>query len=179
MHKRFFALFVAFALVPFAWPLPATAQISIIPGSAAQGAELFREKSCVQCHASSAPQAPTPTLLATALWNHSPKMWRAQQERNVQPTLDSTETADLFAYFFSLAYFSASGDPMRGALVFEQKSCSRCHETGVDPRQTRASHRLPLQSGPPISTWSEVSDPLVWAERMWNHSDRVYADLAS
>src|SRR5439155_5817853 len=36
-----------------------------------------------------------------------------------------------------------------------------------------------LQTAPPISTWSEVSDPLIWAERMWNHSGAVGAELAS
>src|SRR5438046_9574019 len=89
MNTRFLALFIAFALAPFAWPLPSAAQISIIPGSAARGAELFREKSCVECHASKAmPLAPTPTQLATALWNHSPNMWRAQKKRDIRPMLD-------------------------------------------------------------------------------------------
>src|SRR5438552_15639866 len=87
MHTQFAALFFAFA------------QISVIPGSAVRGAELFRDKTCVECHAANVPHAATPTLLAAALWNHSPKMWRAQQDRNVRPMLDSFETADLFAYF--------------------------------------------------------------------------------
>ena len=172
-HTRFVTLFLGFALTAFAWPAAGPAQISIVPGSAARGAELFREKSCIECHAS-APQAPTPTLLATTLWNHSPKMWRAQQERNVRPMLDSIETADLFAYFFSLAYFTAPADPMRGALLFEQKSCSRCHS----PTANR-DRRISGTAGPPISTWTEVSDPLVWAERMWNHAPGVYAELGS
>jgi cytochrome c2 len=171
MHTRFFALFLVLALMPFAWPLPGSAQISIIPGSAARGAVLFREKSCTDCHsAGRTPQAATPMLLATALWNHSPKMWRAQQERNIRPTLDSIETADLFAYFFSLSYFTAPGDPMRGHAVFEDAGCNRCHDTSPN------THR---KAGPPISTWSEVSDPLVWSERMWNHSGKVYAELSS
>ena len=171
MHTRFFALLIALALIPFAWPLPGSAQISIIPGSASRGAVLFREKSCVECHGSGrTPQAPTPMLLATALWNHSPRMWRAQEQRNVRPTLDSTETADLFAYFFSLAYFTAPGDPRRGKTVFENAGCSRCHD--IRPSSER-------KAGPPISTWNEVSDPLVWAERMWNHSGTVYAELAN
>src|SRR5690242_13230142 len=99
------AVLFSCALVAFAWVLPASAQISIIPGSSARGAQIFREKSCVECHANAVPAAPTPMVLATALWNHSPKMWRAQQDRRVRPMLDSAETADLFAYFFSLAYF--------------------------------------------------------------------------
>ena len=146
-HTRFVTLFLGFALTAFAWPAAGPAQISIVPGSAARGAELFREKSCIECHAS-APQAATPTLLAAVLWNHSPKMWRAQQERNVRPILDSIETADLFAYFFSLTYFTAPADPMRGALIFEQKSCSRCHAPTANGRDRRIVGTL----GPPIST---------------------------
>ena len=88
MHTQLAALFFAFA------------QISVIPGSAVRGAELFRDKTCVECHAANVPHAATPTLLAAALWNHSPKMWRAQRDRNIRPMLDSMETADLFAYFF-------------------------------------------------------------------------------
>jgi cytochrome c2 len=117
-------------------------------------------------------------VLATALWNHSPTMWRAQQQREIRPMLDSMETADLFAYFFSLAYFTTPGDANRGALLFDQKTCSRCHAVALDSRITTA-HKPRLQTAPPISTWSGVSDPLVWAERMWNHSGTVYADLAN
>ena len=171
MHTRLFALFMALALAPLAWPFPASAQITIIPGSSAHGAAIFKEKSCIACHAST-PQAATPMLLATALWNHSPNMWRAQRDRDLRPMLDSVETADLFAYFFSLSYFKAPGDGNRGALIFEQKSCSRCHETGAAAYERRSTGTPPIaggvtrnpntrflqrSSGPPISTWSEVT----------------------
>ena len=43
MHTRFIALFLLFALAPFAWPLSTSAQIAIIPGSAVRGADLVRE----------------------------------------------------------------------------------------------------------------------------------------
>jgi hypothetical protein len=105
-------------------------------------------------------------------------MWRAQQERDIRPMLDSMETADLFAYFFSRAYFTAAGDANRGALVFEQKGCSRCHSVAID-RRLAPAHTATLQTAPPISTWSEVSDPMIWAERMWNHSGAVFAELDS
>ncbi len=178
MRKRFLALFIIGGLARLVGPLPASAQISIIPGSAARGAELFRGKGCVECHESNVlSRAATPASLATALWNHSPRMWRAQSERNIRPMLNSTETADLFAYFFSLAYFVSPGNPARGAALFERKSCGRCHSAGLEGPAT--AHTGPLQIGPPISTWSEVSDPLMWAERMWNHSGAVYAELAS
>src|SRR5207253_10887504 len=92
MHTKFIVAFMVLALVPFAWPIPPPAQITIIPGSAAVGAELLHQKGCVDCHAfDGTGQGRTPVQLAAALWNHSPEMWRAQKERNVRPTLDSME----------------------------------------------------------------------------------------
>jgi len=174
MHGKFMILFIALAVAPFAWPLPspsAAPQIRIVPGSAVSGGEIFRNKGCSNCHKfedmSGANQ--TPSSLAAALWNHSPKMWRAQQNGNLKPVLNSSEAADLFAYFFSLAYTKTTGDPSKGRVVFEDKTCAGCHDTQIGQRR----------SGPPISTWREVGDPLSWAERMWNHSNSVYAEVSN
>src|SRR5262249_39582681 len=157
MHTRFAALFLGFALVPFAWPLPSAAQIAIIPGSAERGAALIKSKGCLDCHSfDGSGQGRSPAQLAADVWNHSPEMWRAQQTKNVRPLMDSIETADVFAYFFSLAYFKAAGNANSGRNVFEAKGCAQCHDTSVAGRR----------AGPPISTWSEVNDPLAWAERM-------------
>jgi cytochrome c2 len=185
MHTKLVLLFIGFALVPFAWPL-ASPQVKIIPGSSVRGAELFREKACIECHSfngtggSIAPdlsqrhaEASTPMLLASALWNHGPRMWQAQQARRIRPALDSMETADLFAYFYSLSYFTAPGEAAKGAQLFEEKGCANCHETV--PAAFNRARRSP---GPPISTWTEVDDPLAWAERMWNHSEKVSVELS-
>src|SRR5689334_1524763 len=173
MHHKFMILFFALAVAPFAWPLPsssAAAQIRIIPGSAVSGSHIFSEKGCANCHKfEDMAQNETPSSLAAALWNHSPKMWRAQQKGGVQPVLNSSEAADVFAYFFSLSYTNVPGDPSKGKAVFESKSCASCHDTQIGKRR----------SGPPIPTWSEVEDPLSWAERMWNHSNNVYAEISS
>jgi cytochrome c2 len=202
MQTRFLVFILSFALATFAWPLPSPAQISIVPGSSSRGAELFQKKACVECHAFDgvggkvAPDLAqrnesvrTPSQLASVLWNHAPQMWRAQQARHVQPMLDSAETADLFAYFYSLAYSTAPGNAAKGAHLFEEKSCASCHKNASEalyelPGARSASaiarslkNRPALQL--PISTWIGVNDPLVWAERMWNHSDKVYAELAS
>src|SRR5437867_8515543 len=133
MHTRFLVVFISLALAPFAWPPMSSAQIEIIPGSSARGAELFRSKACVDCHAFRGvggkigpdlaqpnQNAHTPMQFASALWNHGPTMWRAQEARRVRPTLDSMETADLFAYFYSLSYFSAPGNAASGAGLFEE-----------------------------------------------------------
>jgi cytochrome c2 len=169
------------------WLPSSSAQISIIPGSSARGAELFQKKACVACHSfngSGGKTAPdlaqgsehvrTPVQLASVLWNHAPRMWQAQQAKQLRPLLDSAETADLFAYFYSLFYSKAPGDADRGARVFAEKGCTGCHQTtaGRNPGTNR-------QPGPPISTWRRVDDPMTWAERMWNHSARVHRELAS
>src|SRR6266550_102069 len=115
MHTKFIAGFIVLALAPFAWPVPAPGQIAIIPGSAVKGAELFHQKACAECHTfDGTSQGRTPTQLAAALWNHSPERWRAQKDRNVRPSLDSMEAANLFGYFFSLAYFTAPGNAAKG-----------------------------------------------------------------
>ena len=173
MHSKLLILFIALAVAPFAWPLPsssAAAQIRIIPGSAVGGSEIFRDKGCSNCHKFELiAQNQTPSSLAAALWNHSPKMWRAQQDGNVKPVLNSFEAADVFAYFFSLKYTNTPGDPSKGRAVFEEKTCAGCHDTDIGQRRP----------GPPISTWTEVNDPLSWAERMWNHSNTVYAEVSN
>jgi cytochrome c2 len=173
MHNKSMILFIALAVAPFAWPLPsssAAAQIRIIPGSAVTGAQIFNDKGCSNCHKfENMANNETPSSLAAALWNHSPQMWSAQQKGNVRPVLNSSEAADVFAYFFSLSYTHTPGDPSKGKAVFEAKTCAGCHDTQIGKRR----------SGPPISTWSEVDDPLSWAERMWNHSNSVYRELSN
>jgi cytochrome c2 len=171
MNNRLIALFIGLALPSFAWPLPSSSapmQVKIIPGSSVSGARIFGDRGCAGCHSSDRfAKSGNPAALAAGLWNHSPQMWVAQRGRNT-PVLSSTEVSDLFAYFFSLAYANTPGDPTRGRAVFDAKTCSRCHDT-------EAGQRRP---GPPISTWSEVDDPLSWAERMWNHSRTVAAEVS-
>jgi len=151
-----------------------------------RGAELFHSKGCIDCHSFSGaggntasdlaqPNAATrePMQVASALWNHAPRMWRAQEPRHIRPVLDSMQTADLFAYFFSLAYFNAPGNASRGRTLFEE-SCASCHETTASVPRNLRQRTL----GPPISTWTAVAEPLVWTEQMWNHSGKIFDELS-
>jgi len=188
MQTKVVLLFIVLALAPFAWPPASSAQIDIVPGSSVRGEELFRAKGCVECHAFGgvggkiAPDLAqpnrtmrTPMQLASALWNHGPRMWQAQQSRQIRPALDSIETADLFAYFYSLSYLSAPGNISEGSRVFERKGCADCH----DKTPAALSHRIRKSLvGPPISTWTSVDDPLAWAEHMWNHSAKILSELS-
>jgi cytochrome c2 len=187
LHTRFVVVMVTLALMPFVWQPASSAQINVIPGSSTRGAELFQTKNCVACHsygtiggktapnlAQSNENVRTPIQLASVLWNHAPRMWQAQRTRLIKPLLDSAETADLFAYFYSLFYSKAPGDAVRGAHVFEEKGCAGCHQTTPSSKNSGLSRHL----GPPISTWTKVDDPMTWAERMWNHSAKVDREMA-
>jgi len=140
-------------------------------GDAMRGARLFEQHRCVVCHpinglgGSGAPDMArrpsrefTPSALAASLWNHGPAMWRAMAARNLPvPKLEPAEVADLFAYFYALRYFDPPGDAARGKDVFVSARCSSCHasETGL---------------GPPVSKWRATTDPVQWAQQMWNHT---------
>jgi mono/diheme cytochrome c family protein len=117
-------------------------QVTIVPGDSTRGAALFVEKGCIQCHSfngkggSVAPdlarpsdESHSPSKLAAELWNHSPMMWaKLSAEARVVPLMNSIDTADLFAYFYSLEL--SSGNPSRGLNLFE-RDCENCHTFGA------------------------------------------------
>jgi cytochrome c2 len=155
--------------------LPLT-QVTVMPGSVREGERLLTDKGCLRCHAvdgrggNRAPdftrlsnKARTPALFASVMWNHSPRMWAefATEGRPV-PALTSTETADLFAFFYSTLYFSPQGDAIRGRNVFEEKGCVSCHSEILDTRSRKS-----------ILDWTDLKDPIAWAERMWNHASEM------
>ena len=161
--------------------LAAKPQITVLPGSSMRGAEVFTERGCIQCHSfngrggAAAPdlaqrpdRALTPPLLASELWNHSPSMWaRLEASGKSAPLMISTDTADLFAYFYSLLYFTQPGNSAKGQRIFEE-NCGACHG-GARPAKGAA--------GPPIAKWVQVKDPMNWAGQMWNHSGEMYRSV--
>jgi cytochrome c len=91
------------------------------------------------------------------MWNHATDMRAsAGSGRNWPPKLTSAEAADLFAYLYSVLYFAPPGEARRGQRLFESK-CAACHKGGPG-------------FGAGLSAWKSVTDPVMWAERMWNHS---------
>jgi cytochrome c2 len=156
----------------------AAAQVKLLPGSAARGGQLIINKGCVSCHAfgggggktapdltRTPPDASSPGQLATAIWNHAPQMWMAA-DRRWKIDLTSSEVSDLFAYMFSALYFAPAGSATRGKRVFD-RSCAACHSETAGAGGP----------GPSLAEWAEVTDPLAWAGRMWNHSPEM-ADAA-
>jgi len=142
-------------------------------GSAERGRELFRTKSCVQCHsvngrggntapdlASSVVRGFSPYQLAAALWNHLPGMSKAWRQKGLSwPELSEQDAADLFLYVYASRYFEAQGDAGRGRSVFRSKRCGSCH--GLTS---------PIRDGiQPVAAWVSLEDAIALAQGMLNH----------
>jgi mono/diheme cytochrome c family protein len=158
-------------------PLAAAGQVMVVPGTVAGGESVFQSKGCLSCHSlngKGGTRAPDfanpsgvtnkPALLAAEMWNHAPAMFAEfeAQKRDV-PGLTSSEAADLYAYFYAALYFAPKGDANRGRNVFEEKRCVSCHSEVLNDRRPKSL----------ADKWSDLQDPIVWAERMWNHTNEM------
>jgi len=104
------------------------------------------------------------------MWNHSSRMFAEFEAigRPV-PSLSSADVADLFAYFYSTMYFAPQGRAARGSTVFEEKRCLSCHSEVLDTRPRRSI----------LENWTDLKDPITWAERMWNHASEMDSAFAN
>ena len=155
------------------------AQVKVMPGSVAGGERVLADKGCLGCHSingkggTRAPDFANPTgrtskpgLLAAEMWNHSPAMWTEfEAQKKPVPALTSNEAADLYAYFYATLYFAPKGSAARGREVFENRRCASCHGEILDAKPSKSI----------IEKWTDMKDPIVWAERMWNHSNEMLA----
>jgi mono/diheme cytochrome c family protein len=150
------------------------ATLSLLPGDASRGKELFRAWSCNTCHningegGKSAPDLGkrvergfSPSVMAGLMWNHAPAMWAGMERKGVaRPEPGEQQAADLFVYLFAARFFEQPGDARRGRQVFAAKRCGTCHGA-----------TSPLREGiRPVSAWEALADPIALAQRMWNHS---------
>ena len=154
---------------------------TFLVGDPHTGSHVFQEKGCSQCHAvngAGANRAPdlgyqrparsTLNQLVTEMWNHAPRMWAAMEaERIAYPSFSARETADLFAYLYTARYVDEPGDVARGGLLFDQKSCSRCHAVGGKGGKL----------GPNLSQLGPVDTPIYWAQAMWNHAPAMETSM--
>jgi cytochrome c2 len=166
------------ALVMLLLALPAVAQ----EGDARRGAQLLQDRRCTVCHSINgvggglAPDLArlttrdfTPAGLAALMWNHGPAMWRAMAARSIEvPSLRPGEVADLFAYFYSERYFDPAGDAARGRRVFTERRCETCH--ALTPSEA-------AKVGTPVAKWPSTSDPVQWAQQMWNHAGPMLREM--
>lgn len=160
-------------------------------GSPRAGEALFREKGCVKCHAVAGSgghigpdlgtRQPTQHMaeMAGALWNHGPAMWAKMKELGTPfPRLSDREMADLLAYIYFVQYVSSNGDSAKGAALFRDKSCARCHGAGGDglladspPRD--GSPRDESPRGPSLVASEALRSPFSWAAAIWNQAPAI------
>jgi mono/diheme cytochrome c family protein len=152
--------------VAWAQPSPAAGQ------DAAAGARVFDAKGCVKCHAIEGSGGKVgPDLgrvtkphsfydLATAMWNHLPRMTERMKQLGVpRAKLDPDEARDLAGFLYTLGYFDRSGSAERGRQLFSAKGCAGCHG-GAGP-------------GPNLDGLRQFGSPLYAAAAMWNHGPQM------
>jgi mono/diheme cytochrome c family protein len=144
-------------------------------GAADVGRELFTSRQCVLCHrVAEVGGVLGPALdgvwvsgidLAAALWNHAPAMGAEMRARRVpQPLLTRQDVEDLVAFFASgeplppaEAVHALGGRGERGAVLFRDRGCIRCHRGGSEGGTV----------GPDLTAVAP-RDPVAFAAAMWN-----------
>ncbi len=83
-------------LVGYLWSL----QYFESPGNAKQGAKVYREKNCLQCHGPKPPSNPGNSIgMVSVLWTHGPKMLEQMKAKNIPwPRFKDDELSNLVAY---------------------------------------------------------------------------------
>jgi len=167
---------VAVALV--LWPLdPGWAQPVFGPSQdPLAGSRVFGTKGCATCHAVNGLGGTVgPDLgriarprsfydLATAMWNHLPRMVERMQQRGLaRPHLGVQETADLIGFLYTLNYFDAPGNRDVGARYFAEKRCISCHQVGGSGGVV----------GPNLDFLKQFASPLFVAAALWNHGPQM------
>jgi mono/diheme cytochrome c family protein len=168
-------------------------------GNARKGQALFLDKSCAGCHkARGRGEASGPSLDVKSgklqiqdlldtiqdLWNHLPEMSRAIQEKGIErPVLSSRETRDILAYIHGPARtapqlvltdrtaipVSAIGDPAKGAQLFVEKECHRCHMVhGIGERDSYSLDFLRIN--PSVTLFADLG-AMLWEH--WPHMEEA------
>ena len=155
---------------------------------AQHGATVVQDQSCLECHTVNAQgsgheanaiapdlavnsvSAFTSSAFASALWNHTPAMWREISAKRVpRPALAEAEWGDVFAYLYSERIFQFPAQVRRGQEVFRSKGCADCHSLAMPSRGP----------GPPVSAWKNVDDPAALVSQMWNHASSMKETFAA
>ncbi|MDE2059534.1 MAG: c-type cytochrome [candidate division NC10 bacterium] len=153
---------------------------SMVTGSPRRGAELFREKRCVACHAvrgegdhvgPDLAQKRLPkkaSAVAAIMWNHGPQMWAKMAEHDIPiPIFADNEMADIIAYLSFLGYSDEPGDPTRGRKVLRQKGCVRCHSIRGEGGG----------EGPDLARSKGLNSSIGLVTAIWNHAPNMEAEF--
>jgi mono/diheme cytochrome c family protein len=86
-------------------------------------------------------------------------MWTAiQRSDRAFPLLSTQQANDMIAWFAAAGYFEPPGDSKQGAKTFASQLCTKCHSLS-EPG-----------TGPPVSKWTALSDPVDLFLAVWQHA---------
>jgi mono/diheme cytochrome c family protein len=153
------------------------AEAQAVPGQdPAAGARVFESAGCAKCHAIQGRGGKVgPDLartarprsfydLASAMWDHLPRMTARMQQIGVaRVALDAREAGDLAAFLYTLHYFDRAGRVDVGKRLFADKKCSACHQA-----EGRGG-----TVGPSVDAFTRFTSPLSVASAMWNHGPQM------
>ena len=99
------------------------------------------------------------------MWNHAPYMEGVMKQAQISwPGFSGKEMADLIAYLYFIHYFDELGDPVKGARLFSEKWCLKCHAIKGQGGTV----------GPDLSSVKGIASPIDLAAKMWNHVPIMY-----
>ncbi len=145
----------------------------LLPGDIKEGWKVFYQKGCIQCHAiwgeggkggpdlGTLPQAyVSQAQLAALMWNHGPEMWERMIGRKIPfEKITKKEMADLFAFLYFIRYMDEPGDLRNGKAIVDS-ACGKCHSIKGGTKSD-------------LSRWGMYTNPILWAQMMWNHSSQM------
>jgi len=159
------------------------------PGRAAQGASVFADKGCGNCHALSGrqkagapsldsfPRNASPVFLVKAIWNHSLEMMARMVEVGMKwPTFRDSEMIDLVEYVRKNAAgpeevaFFRPGNPGEGQRIFVAKGCAKCHS--VDGAGQAAGVDLSKRARTYYTSLTQI------ASALWNKGPAILVGMA-
>ncbi|MBI3785677.1 MAG: c-type cytochrome [Deltaproteobacteria bacterium] len=159
-----------------ATPLAPLVRASAAIGSPRAGRAVFNRKGCVRCHAvagvggttgpdlSKVAPARNISEMAGEFWNHGPMMWDAMRTTGVAfSKLSDRDMADLIAYLYFVRYTGRAGDAAKGAAIFKDKGCARCHADGGQENKP----------APNLVMSKALETALHWSAAMWNHAATI------
>jgi cytochrome c2 len=114
-----------------------TERIYVSPGNPQDGAKVYEQKGCANCHSSGQSTAPLLASLslhksaagiAGMMWNHGEQMFEKMQAGAIPwPIFEGKEMADLIAYLYFVKFVEPPGNAVVGKTFFQEKKCGACH----------------------------------------------------
>jgi cytochrome c2 len=150
----------------------------LLPGNVKEGWKIFATKKCNLCHSiwgeggKGGPNLGTlpesyvsQAQLAALMWNHGPEMWGRMAAKKIPfQKMEGKEMADLFAFLYFIRYMDEPGDAQKGKLLIETKACIKCHTLKEGTKGD-------------LSRWGMYTNPIVWAQMMWNHAPQMEQEM--